>query len=105
MTRYITTTLLLLTAPMGLYIPARSGQRAEKLPAPVLAVPESSDDPTIDDFYPDHRAWQHGISLLIVNGRWLVVWSSWNNPPRPEINPNGNWSHDVFYSWLDPRSP
>ncbi len=63
------------------------------------------DDPAVEAFYTDHRAWQHGMNLLKVGSRYLLVWSSWGNPPRPVINPEGNWEHDVFYSWLDPSNP
>lgn len=55
--------------------------------------------------YSDHRAWQHGINLLHVNGRWLVIWSSWGAYPEPVPTPEGNWAHDVYYSWLDPNDP
>lgn len=47
----------------------------------------------------DHRAWQHGVDLLRVGGKLLVVWGSAGNPPRP--NPGGDWQHDVYYAWLD----
>jgi len=30
----------------------------------------------------DHRAWQHGVDLIRVGGRLLVVWGSAGNPPR-----------------------
>jgi hypothetical protein len=51
----------------------------------------------------DHRAWQHGIDLLPVGDRLLLVWGSAGNPPR--ANPGGDWQHDVYYAWLDPREP
>jgi hypothetical protein len=51
----------------------------------------------------DHRAWQHGINLLKVDARYLLIWSSWDNPPRPRLS--GNWEHDVYYSWLDAAQP
>ena len=50
----------------------------------------------------DHRAWQHGIELLKVNGRDLLIWSSWGNPPSVTLG--GNWEHDIYYSWVDPRT-
>jgi hypothetical protein len=46
----------------------------------------------------DHRAWQHGIDLVRIDGRLLVVWGSPGNPPR--ANPGGDWQHDVYYAWL-----
>lgn len=50
----------------------------------------------------DHRAWQHGIDLIRVGERLLLVWGSAGNPPRP--NPGGDWPHDVYYAWLDPSA-
>jgi hypothetical protein len=52
----------------------------------------------------DHRAWQHGIDLLRIGERLLVVWGSPGNPPR--ANPGGDWQHDVYYAWLNsPDAP
>ena len=48
----------------------------------------------------DHRAWQHGVNLLRVGGKLLLVWGSAGNPPR--ANPGADWQHDVYYAWLDP---
>jgi hypothetical protein len=47
----------------------------------------------------DHRAWQHGIDLIRVGGRLLLVWGSPGNPPQPNVG--GDWQHDVYYAWLD----
>lgn len=47
----------------------------------------------------DHRAWQHGVDLIRVGARLLLVWGSAGNPPRPNLG--GDWQHDVYYSWLD----
>jgi hypothetical protein len=47
----------------------------------------------------DHRAWQHGIDVVRVGDRLLVVWGSSGNPPRPNLG--GDWQHDVYYAWLD----
>jgi hypothetical protein len=47
----------------------------------------------------DHRAWQHGIDVVRVGDRLLVVWGSSGNPPRPNLG--GDWHHDVYYAWLD----
>lgn len=46
----------------------------------------------------DHRAWQHGIDLLRVGDKLLVVWGSAGNPPRPNLG--GDWPHDIYYAWL-----
>ena len=47
----------------------------------------------------DHRAWQHGIDLIRIGDKLLVVWGSPGNPPRPNLG--GDWQHDVFYAWLN----
>ncbi len=47
----------------------------------------------------DHRAWQHGVDLVWVGDRLLVVWGSPGNPPRPNLG--GDWQHDVHYAWLE----
>jgi len=54
----------------------------------------------VPDTEPDHRAWQHGVNLLRVEGRWLAVWASAGNPPKPTLGQD--WQHDVYYAWLDP---
>jgi len=46
----------------------------------------------------DHRAWQHGIDLLRVDGRLLLIWGSAGNPPRPKLG--GDWPHDIYNAWL-----
>jgi hypothetical protein len=50
----------------------------------------------------DHRAWQHGVDLIRVGEKLLLVWGSPGNPPR--ANPGGDWQHDVYYAWLDPAT-
>jgi len=47
----------------------------------------------------DHRAWQHGVDLVRVDGRLLVVWGSAGDPPRPNLR--SDWPHDIYYSWID----
>jgi hypothetical protein len=47
----------------------------------------------------DHRAWQHGVDLVKVGDRLLLVWGSAGNPPRPKLG--GDWPHDVYYAWID----
>ncbi len=47
----------------------------------------------------DHRAWQHGVNLLQVGEKLLLVWGSAGNPPRPNLG--GDWPHDVYYAWVD----
>jgi hypothetical protein len=48
----------------------------------------------------DSRAWQHGVDLIAVGAKLLLVWGSAGNPPRPNLG--GDWPHDIFYAWLDP---
>jgi hypothetical protein len=92
--------------------PVRTGYRSEadnSFFSPASILRSSSEDTNSADAsgepYTDHRAWQHGIDLVPVGNRWLIVWSSWGNPPSPQPAPDGDWSHDVYYSWLDPRNP
>lgn len=47
----------------------------------------------------DHRAWQHGIDLVKVGEKLLVVWGSPGNPPQSNVG--GDWQHDIYFSWLD----
>jgi hypothetical protein len=52
----------------------------------------------------DHRAWQHGIDLLRVGEKLLLVWGSPGNPPVSNLG--GDWQHDVYYAWLNsPAGP
>lgn len=46
----------------------------------------------------DRRAWQHGIDLVRIGGKLLLVWGSAGHPPRPNLG--GAWPHDVYYAWL-----
>ena len=50
----------------------------------------------------DHRAWQHGIDLIRVDGKLLVVWGSSGNPPKANLG--SDWQHEVYFSWLDSES-
>jgi hypothetical protein len=49
----------------------------------------------------DHRAWQHGVNLVKVGERLLLVWGSAGNPPQPKLS--ADWPHDVYYAWLNPK--
>ena len=48
----------------------------------------------------DHRAWQHGVNLVQVGAKLLLVWGSAGNPPQPRLG--RDWQHDIYYAWLDP---
>ncbi|HEX3028455.1 MAG TPA: hypothetical protein VHT34_03940 [Clostridia bacterium] len=53
----------------------------------------------------DPRSYQHGMTILPrQNGTYWAIWSSSGNPPKGEM-PDGNWSHDVYYSIIDPKNP
>ena len=47
----------------------------------------------------DHRAWQHGIELINVGGKNLLIWGSWGNPPV--ASPGQDWEHDIYYASID----
>lgn len=47
----------------------------------------------------DHRAWQHGIDLLRVDGKLLLIWGSAGNPPQPQLG--GDWPHDIYFAWIE----
>lgn len=67
------------------------------LPFLLQALTAAAGDPASNK--EDHRAWQHGVDLIRVGGRLLVVWGSAGNPPRPRLG--GAWPHDVYYAWLE----
>lgn len=51
----------------------------------------------------DLRAYQHGIELIKrTNGTYWLLWSSAGNPPKAGTR---NWTHDVYYSLIDPSNP
>jgi hypothetical protein len=50
----------------------------------------------------DHRAWQHGVNLIAVGDKLLLVWGSPGNPPKANVG--GDWQHDVYYDLLDVAS-
>ena len=53
----------------------------------------------------DDRSYQHGINFLQrPDNQWLLIWSSSGNTPTGKDN-NGNWSHDIFSSLIDPQMP
>ena len=53
----------------------------------------------------DIRSFQHGIRFIpLPDGNYYLFWSSSGNPPTGEM-PNGDWSHDIYYTIIDPASP
>src|SRR5438067_12524650 len=58
-----------------------------------------------DEAFTDHRAWQHGIDLIPVGQRHLLIWSSWGNPPAPVPSSTEHWHHQVYTCWIDPAHP
>ena len=53
----------------------------------------------------DPRSYQHGINFLKrPNNQWLLIWSSSGNPPSGK-DKNGNWTHDIYYSLINPSKP
>lgn len=65
----------------------------------ITGVSDALDAPDTEQ---DHRAWQHGVNLIQVGDKVLVVWGSAGNPPQPNLG--GDWQHDVYYAWLETRS-
>jgi hypothetical protein len=61
----------------------------------------SSNDKTAEN---DDREYQHGIDFIKTNGTYKLIWGSSGNPPTGADN-NGNWTHDVYYSNIDPSNP
>ena len=74
-----------------------AGSALAALPAAVRAA---ADGRPRDE---DHRAWQHGIDLLRVDGKLLLIWGSAGNPPRPKLG--GDWPHDIYNACLLYTSP
>lgn len=49
----------------------------------------------------DRRQYLHGVNLILVDRRYLLVFSSNSYPPHRGLQ----WNHDIFYSWIDPADP
>ena len=53
----------------------------------------------------DVRAFQHGIDFIKhPDGHYILIWASSGNPPVGEDD-DGEWSHNVYYSMIDPITP
>jgi len=53
----------------------------------------------------DLRSYQHGIDFLpLPDGKYALIWSSSGNPPTG-ADKNGSWTHDIYYSLIDPANP
>ncbi|MFK5947473.1 MAG: hypothetical protein QM500_01730 [Methylococcales bacterium] len=57
------------------------------------------------DHSQDSRSFQHGIDILkLSNDRYVLIWASSGNPPSGEDS-EGEWTHDVYYSFINPLFP
>jgi hypothetical protein len=53
----------------------------------------------------DQREYQHGIDLVRkLDGNYWLIWASSGNPPTGP-NADGSWTHDIYYSVIDPLDP
>lgn len=53
----------------------------------------------------DVRVYQHGIDFVkVAPDSYVAIWASSGSPPSGE-DENGEWSHDVYFSHIDPRNP
>lgn len=53
----------------------------------------------------DQRSYQHGVDFIrLRDGTYYLFWSSSGNPPAG-AQANGDWSHNIYYSKIDPSSP
>jgi hypothetical protein len=53
----------------------------------------------------DIRSYQHGIDFIpLPDGKYYLIWSSSGNPPTGP-GPDLNWTHDIYYSIIDPANP
>ncbi|MCK4493610.1 MAG: hypothetical protein KAU26_06115 [Methylococcales bacterium] len=53
----------------------------------------------------DVRAFQHGIDFIKhPDGHYILIWASSGNPPVGEDD-EGEWSHNVYYSMIQPIAP
>lgn len=51
----------------------------------------------------DPRAYAHGLDIVTLNDKPLMIWSSWGYPPQPTGAPN--WEHDVYCASLEAARP
>lgn len=56
------------------------------------------------DYEGDHREYMHGIDLIKAGNKTLVITSSNGLIPGTESD-DGEWGHDLYYSWIDPLYP
>jgi hypothetical protein len=69
------------------------------LAGPVTQEAAAAEQPKSESV--DHRQYLHGVNLIPVDERYLLVFSSNSYPPRLGTR----WDHDIFYSWIDPADP
>ncbi len=52
----------------------------------------------------DYREYQHGIDFVKTGNAYKLIWGSSGNPPEGS-DEDGNWTHDAYYSDIDPSDP
>ena len=53
----------------------------------------------------DPRSYQHGIDFVpLPEGDYALIWASSGNPPTGQL-PNGDWTHDIYYSHIVTAHP
>jgi len=53
----------------------------------------------------DERQYQHGVDIVPRgDGNYWLIWSSSGNPPTGP-DPSGSWTHDIYYSLIQPANP
>lgn len=63
--------------------------------------PDAKQNP--DNCNVDLREYQHGIDFVLrPNGQYYLFWASQGNPP---VSAQGNWTHDIYFSSIDPAHP
>ena len=53
----------------------------------------------------DPRAYQHGVDFIKqAQDQLILIWASSGIPPSG-ADTEGEWTHDIYYSWIDPTEP
>jgi len=77
------------------------GILASYVMTPLSANAETSTEPSTEPNV-DSRAYMHGVNLVQVGDKSLLVFSS---NKYPTTLPTGEWMHDIYYSWINPSDP